>query len=98
MLCEEEFAKQPVSYQNKTINPKTLVVTMEASSDNMWFKYATNKDCAIRLNEFGASGNYKEVFNHFNFTAQKVVEVVKTNLKKYKKQYKKYNFAYNNYV
>lgn len=85
MLCEEEFAKQPVSYQNKTINPNTLVVTMEASSDNMWFKYATNRDCAIRLNEFGASGNYKEVFNHFNFTAQKVVEVVKSNLKKHKK-------------
>ncbi len=85
MLCEELFDAQADSYKNKVINPKTLVVTMEASSDNMWYKYATNTNCAILQKQFGASGNYKEVYKHFGFTEDRVVQTVLDNIKAVKK-------------
>ena len=85
MLCEELFDTQPATYKNKVINPKTLVVAMEASGDNMWYKYATNTDCAILQKQFGASGNHKLLYQHFGFTPTRVVETVLNNIKKIKK-------------
>ena len=82
MLCEEIFAELPKDEQRKIISPKTLVVTMEASGDNVWYKYATNKDCVINLKTFGLSGSFKDLYSHFDLTMSRVVNVVKQNLNK----------------
>ena len=80
--CLEIFEEQSTLYKTKIIDKSKPVFCVEASSDNVWFKYATNEKNVLKLNSFGASGPAEEVYNHFGFSVKNLVKIVKNNLTK----------------
>ena len=79
MPCQELFNRQSVNYKNEIINKDIPVITIEASSVSSWEKYSKNN---MGIETFGESAPFKEVYNHFNLTSAKIVELAKKILKK----------------
>ena len=74
MPCQELFNQQSIIYRNKIINKDVPVITIEASSVSSWEKYSENN---MGIETFGESAPFKEVYNHFNLTSAKIVELAK---------------------
>ena len=79
MPCQELYNQQTVNYKNQIINEGIPVITIEASSVSSWEKYSKNN---MGIETFGESAPFKEVYNHFNLTSAKIVELVKKIIKK----------------
>ena len=79
MPCQELFNKQNIGYKNKIINKDIPTITIEASSVSSWEKYSKNN---MGIGTFGESAPFKEVYNHFNLTSSKIVELTKKIIKK----------------
>ena len=73
MPCNEVFEKKDENYK-KTVLPDIPTLCVEASSDNLWYKYG---DGIIRMESFGLSGNTETLYNHFGFTVEKIAECAK---------------------
>ncbi len=75
MPCIEEFEKQHPGYKNLVIPPKTKArVCVEAASPYSWYKYAGDYGEIVAMNSFGASAPAGELFKHFGFTVENVVD------------------------
>jgi len=79
MPCQELFDQQSISYKNDIINKDIPAITIEASSISSWEKYSKNN---MGIKTFGESAPFKEVYNHFNLTSAKIVELTKKIIKK----------------
>jgi len=79
MPCQELFDQQSISYKNEIINKDTPTITIEASSLSSWEKYSKNN---MGIETFGESAPFKEVYQHFNLTSARVVELTKKIIKK----------------
>jgi len=79
MPCQELFNQQSVNYKSEIINKDVPIITVEASSVNSWEKYSKNN---MGIETFGESAPFKEVYNHFNLTSAKIVELAKKIIKK----------------
>ena len=73
MPCMEVFESLPEEEKKEIIQPLVNVVTLEASNDSSWYKYATNKECVINVNKFGISASKEDVlkFEDFDYDALK---------------------------
>ena len=79
MPCQELFDQQSISYKNEIIDKDIPVITIEASNVNSWEKYSKNN---MGIETFGESAPFKEVYQHFNLTSAKIVEIAKKVIKK----------------
>jgi len=79
MPCQELFNQQSNSYKNEIIDKDVPVITIEASCVNSWEKYSKNN---MGVETFGESAPFKEVYQHFNLTSAKIVELAKKIIKK----------------
>ncbi|XP_029166595.1 transketolase 1-like [Nylanderia fulva] len=70
-LSFELFEDQPLEYKNYVLPKDVPKVSIEALSTFGWHKYS---DFQIGVDKFGMSGNYKEVFEYFEFTPNKLKE------------------------
>jgi len=82
MPCQELFDKQTEAYKEKILENDTLIITIEAGSVSCWQKYVKNKGACLGIDTFGESAPYKEVYGHFNLTADKIVNLVQNMLRK----------------
>jgi len=82
MPCQEIFDKQPDSYKNEILEPENLIITIEAGSVSCWEKYVKSKGVSLGLDKFGESAPYKEIYNHFNLTSEKILSLVQKMLRK----------------
>ena len=75
MPCIELFEKQNQAYQDNVI-PKNVKarVCVEAGSPYSWYKYAGDYGKVICMDQFGASAPAGELFKHYGFTVENVVE------------------------
>ena len=73
--CFDLFVEQDDAYIDQIINPETVVLAIEAASANEWFRFA---DAVIGMESFGASAPAKELFEHFGFTVEHIVDVAKS--------------------
>lgn len=80
MYCTELFDLQSDAYKNSVISHDSPIVCVEASSDNIWYKY-TNSGAIINMQSFGASGDMKLLYSHFGFTPDNVAKQIKKILK-----------------
>ena len=78
MPCQELFDQQNISFKNEIINKDIPVITIEASSVCSWEKYSNHN---MGIKTFGESAPYKEIYNHFELTSAKVVELAKKIIK-----------------
>jgi transketolase len=71
--CFELFDEQNEEYKNSIIKPNTQKIAIEAATAYEWYKYA---DEVINITTFGASGKGEEVYKHFGFDANQIVEKI----------------------
>lgn len=78
MPCMELFEKQSPEYKESVL-PKAVRkrVAIEAASDFGWGKYVGLDGAYVTMKGFGASGPAAQLFEHFGFTVDHVVETVK---------------------
>ena len=79
MPCQELFNQQSIGYKNKIIDKDVPVITIEASSVTSWERYSKNN---MGIETFGESAPFNEVYQHFNLTSAKIVELAKKIIKK----------------
>ena len=82
MPCMELFDKQSEKYKSDIIEEDSLVITLEAGSITHWHKYIKNKGLNLGIDQFGESAPYKEVYDHFNLTENKITNFIQKKLRK----------------
>ncbi len=75
--CKEIFDMQDQDYKEKIIPKNIKTVVIEAGSKYSWESIATNEECLITVDTFGASGTSDEVLEKMNFSYNKISEKVK---------------------
>ena len=77
MPCAELFDEQDAQYREDilpNVDPgKILRVSIEAGTTFGWERYTMANGLNIGLDRFGASAPAGDLFDHFGFTAEKIV-------------------------
>jgi transketolase len=81
MPCMELFDKQSEKYKINIIEKDSLVVTLEAGSITHWQKYNNHKSLNLGIDKFGESAPFKEVYDHFNLTEEKITSLIQKKLR-----------------
>ncbi len=83
MPCMEEFEKQTAEYKEHVLPSEVKArVCVEAASHFSWYKYAKDYGEIIAMHTFGTSAPAGELFKHFGFTKENVVEKAKLSISK----------------
>ena len=77
MPCTSVFDAQEASWRAAVLPPAIgCRVAVEAGATDGWWRYVGSRGRVIGMTDFGASGQGKDLFRHFGFTAEAVVETV----------------------
>ena len=82
MPSHEIFESKSKAYRNKIINETKFKISIEAGSTHLWKKYVGLNGLTYGINEFGKSAPYKEIFNYFGLTSDKIYKKIKKLIKK----------------
>jgi len=82
MPCQELFEKQSDNFKNDILDSDSLIVTIEAGNVTSWNKFLGNRGIALGINKFGESAPYKEIYDHFNLSTEKIVSTIQERLRK----------------
>ena len=75
------FLKQDDEYIEKILPVEIRKIVVEASSSMSWNKLIFNSKYLITLDEFGASGKYKDVYKKYGFDSKSLEEKIENLLK-----------------
>jgi len=82
MPCTSVFDAQDESWRAAVLPPEvTCRLAIEAGATEGWWRYVGARGRVIGMQGFGASGPGKDLFRHFGFSADAVVENLKSMLK-----------------
>ena len=81
MPCMELFDKQPEDFRKDIIEENTLIVTLEAGSVVPWKKYTSKRGINIGIDRFGESAPYKNVYEHFGLSEEKITDLIQKRLR-----------------
>jgi len=74
----ELFREQPPEYRDAVLPPDVRArLAVEAGSPQGWRDWVTEAGDILGIETFGASAPYKEIFKHYGFTVENVVERAK---------------------
>jgi transketolase len=83
MPCTSVFESQDAAYQHAVLPPGvTARVVIEAGATGTWWRHAGPAGAVIGIDRFGKSAPAGELFEHFGFSVDNVVETTKRVLKK----------------
>ncbi len=82
MPCTSVFDAQDDSWRASVL-PREVEcrIAIEAGATDGWWRFVGARGRVIGMTRFGASGQGKDLFRHFGFTAEAVVETVESMLK-----------------
>ena len=80
MPCMERFEDQDESYQTSTLGGDLPRIAVEAGVRFGWDRWIGAQGGFVGMQSFGASAPYKELYNHFNITADAIVLEVEKRL------------------
>ena len=82
MPCESLFASQEKTYKNKVLlkNPM-LKIAIEASNDNVWYKYIGEDGLLINVTDYQYSGSGTEVYQNAGFSKESIISKINKALK-----------------
>jgi transketolase len=73
--CLDRFAEQDQDYRDRVLPPSVRArVSVEAASELGWTTWTTEDGEAIGMTTFGASAPHTDLYEHFGFTPERVVE------------------------
>ncbi len=79
MPCLEWFEAQPDDYREQVLPAHVRArVSVEAGSDQGWWKYVGSDGACVSVGHFGASGSAEELFAQLGFTPDNVAAVART--------------------
>ncbi|KAI7882472.1 transketolase [Lichtheimia hyalospora FSU 10163] len=81
MPCTELFDEQSRDYRISVFPKGVPIVSVEALSTFGWQKYS---HAQVGMTTFGASGQYPDVYRHFNITSEHVRDVAKSTIQYFK--------------
>jgi transketolase len=71
----ELFEQQDESYRQEVLPPDvTARLAVEAGAALGWCQYVTDQGDTITINEFGASAPAQELFQHYGFTVENIID------------------------
>ncbi len=74
----ELFEQQSQSYQEEVLPPSVHQrLAVETGASMGWRRWVGDRGNTITIDHFGASAPYKEIFKHFGFTRENIVEKAK---------------------
>ena len=73
--CVSIFEEQTKAYK-KSVLKDLPIVFVEASSENVWYKFAKESDLILNLNNFGKSGSPDEVLKFYKLDAYAIVQKI----------------------
>lgn len=79
--CTMQFDKQSQSYKDNILSRGKVLVSIEASDDNIWYKYIGKDGLRICVDKFGKSGKMSQLDEYFGMTINQVVKKIKNFLK-----------------
>lgn len=82
MPCESVFSQQEKSYRNKVLlkNP-VLKIAIEASNDNLWYKYIGESGLLVNVTDYQFSGSGSEVYQKAGFNTADIITKINKALK-----------------
>ena len=80
MPCMELFAQQDGAYRAELLPTDVLKVSIEAGVTQGWERFIGQDGLAIGLDRFGASAPAAVLFEHFGFSAEKIVPQIQAKL------------------
>ncbi len=81
MPCQELFDKQPDAFKKDILDEDSLIVTIEAGNISSWNKYSGKEGLSLGIDRFGESAPYKEIYDHVNLSADKIVVAIQDRLR-----------------
>ena len=72
------FDRQEQAYKDSVLPKGVKRVAVEAGVTDGWYKYVGGDGAVVGMNTFGESAPAPELFKHFGFTVENVVNTVKT--------------------
>jgi transketolase len=76
MPCMESFTDADAAYREQVLPDRCRArVAVEAAGPLGWDKWIGEDGAFVGMHSFGESGPYKDVYEHFGITAQRVAEV-----------------------
>ena len=78
--CFELFEAQSAEYKAATIGTSPVKIAVEAAIEMGWRRFIGDNGGFVGMTGFGASGPYKELYEHFGITAQAIVDLAKAKL------------------
>ena len=82
MPCQELFDRQSDDYKNEILENDNIIFTIEAGSVVSWKKYIKNNGISLGIDKFGESAPYKEVYDHYGLTSDKIITLVQKIIRK----------------
>jgi transketolase len=73
--CFELFEEQDKAYQEKIIGMSKVKIAIEAGVKQGWERFIGEHGLFIGMHGFGASAPYKDLYSHFNITAEAAVKL-----------------------
>lgn len=73
MPSMEWFDEQPQGYRDSVLPPAVSRVSVEAGIAMPWYRWVGNGDQIVSLEHYGASADYKVLYEKFGITAEAVV-------------------------
>ena len=80
MPCQELFDERPQAERDEILRLDTVRIAVEAAAALGWERYVGDAGAVIAMESFGASAPGKELFPHFGFTAEAIVDAAKARL------------------
>ncbi|MEL7189532.1 MAG: transketolase [Pseudomonadota bacterium] len=80
MVCADLFDEQDDDYKQDIIPGGVMKVSIEAGTTFGWERYTGLKGLNIGIDSFGASAPASDLFEHFGFTADKIVPQILSKL------------------
>ena len=79
--CLNLFDKQSEKYKRDVLSRGKLLVSLEASNDDVWYKYIGKDGLKISVEAFGKSAKSKDLDEYLGFNASNIAKIIKKSIK-----------------
>jgi transketolase len=83
MPCMDTFTETDEAYRDEVLPPSCRArVAVEAASPMGWYRWVGSDGAFIGMETFGESGPYKDVYEHFGITVERIAETARSVLER----------------